>query len=194
MCSIKKMFFFTKVGDKQLVSNSLDSFTNIGAEIYKSLLKYYHTLQLVGNHRKKLTNVIIREMHGFPHKFPTVQENAIKRMVWGMSGKLILILFPQYGWFFPIRFPSYGILQKMGNAWVSLSISHSTRKCNKTHRMGRTWEIGAPTFPIVWALFFHQIPILHHMGNACVFSLISHNIGKDSLTHRIEKVWKIGSR
>ena len=44
MCSIKKMFFFTKVGDKQLVSNSLDSFTNIGAEIYKLLLKYYHTL------------------------------------------------------------------------------------------------------------------------------------------------------
>ena len=51
----------------------------------------------------------IWEMHGFPHKFPTVRENAIKPLVWGKSGKLILILFPQYGCFFPIRFPPYGI-------------------------------------------------------------------------------------
>ena len=45
-------------------------------------------------HRKKLTNVVIWEMHGFPHKFPTVRENATKAMVWGKSGKLVLILFP----------------------------------------------------------------------------------------------------
>ena len=45
-------------------------------------------------HRKKLTNVVIWEMHGFPHKFPTVRENATKVMVWGKSGKLVLILFP----------------------------------------------------------------------------------------------------
>ena len=54
-----------------------------------------------------------------PHKFPTVQENATKPMVWGKSGKQILILFPEYECFFPIQFPSYGILQHMGNAWVS---------------------------------------------------------------------------
>ena len=112
------------------------------------------------------------------------------------------------GCFFPIRFPSYGMLHYMENAqgflinfsqfgkmqqnpsygvnlenwylyfscptvwvifphtipilwytssngkWVSPSISHTTGKCNKTHRMGRTWATGAHTFPIVSALFF----------------------------------------
>ena len=42
----------------------------------------------------------------------------------------------------------------MGNAWVSLYISHSTGKCNKTHGIGKVWEIGTHTFPIVWVLFF----------------------------------------
>ena len=36
----------------------------------------------------------IWEMHGFPHKFPRVQENATKPVVWGKSGKSIMILFP----------------------------------------------------------------------------------------------------
>ena len=31
------------------------------------------------------------EIHGFPHKFPTVRETATKLMVWRKSGKLILI-------------------------------------------------------------------------------------------------------
>ena len=61
----------------------------------------------------------IWEMHGFPHKFPTVRENATKLIIWEKSGKFMFILFPWYGRFFPIRFPSYGILQHMGNAWVS---------------------------------------------------------------------------
>ena len=34
------------------------------------------------------------EMHGFPHKFPTERETATKLMVWGKSGKLILITTP----------------------------------------------------------------------------------------------------
>ena len=42
----------------------------------------------------------------------------------------------------------------MGNAWIFPSISHSTGKCNKTHGMGKVWEIGTHTFPIVWVLFF----------------------------------------
>ena len=56
---------------------------------------------------------------------------------------------------FSIKFPSCGILHHMGNAGVSLPISHCTRKCNKAHRMGRTWEIGTHTFSIVWILFSH---------------------------------------
>ena len=77
----------------------------------------------------------IWEMHGFSHKFPTIQENATKPMAWGKSGKLIPIHFPQYECFFPIRLLFYGILHHMGNVWVSPSISHSTGKCNKTLRM-----------------------------------------------------------
>ena len=60
--------------------------------------KVYHTylfaLAEYQMPQEKLTDVIIWEMHGFPHKFPTVRENATKPMVWGKSGKLILILFP----------------------------------------------------------------------------------------------------
>ena len=37
---------------------------------------------------------IIWEMHGFPHQFPTLQENATKPIVWEETGKLVLILFP----------------------------------------------------------------------------------------------------
>ena len=58
-------------------------------------LEYDINLVLYSSDRKKLTNVIIWEMHGFPHKFSTVRENATKPMVWGKSGKLMLILFPK---------------------------------------------------------------------------------------------------
>ena len=33
-------------------------------------------------------------------------------------------------------------------------------KCNKIHSMGKVWEIGTRTFPIVWVLFSHLIPSL----------------------------------
>ena len=39
------------------------------------------------------------------------------------------------------------------NAWVFTSVFHGTAKCNKTHRIGRTWEIGTHKFPIIWVLF-----------------------------------------
>ena len=123
--------------------------------------------------RKKLTNAIIWEMHGFSHQFFRLRENATKLMVWGKSRKLILILFPQCGCFFPVGFPSYGILHHLGNAWVSPSISHDAGKCSKTHCMGRTWEIGTHIFPVVWVLFSIRFPcygILHRMENAWVFS------------------------
>ena len=96
---------------------------------------------------------IIWEMHGFSHQFPIARENATKPIVWEGPRKLVSILFPKYERFFPIWFPSCGILHYMGNAWVFPSISHSMKKSNKIHRMGRTWEIGTHTFPIVWVLF-----------------------------------------
>ena len=117
----------------------------------------------------------IWEIHWFPHTFPTVRENATKLMVQQNSGKLILILFPQYGCFFRIRFPSYGVPHRIKNTWVSLSISHSTGRCNKTHRMRRTWKISAHNFPILQLHFFHQIPILWYTSShgKCMCFLIN---------------------
>ena len=48
-------------------------------------------------YKEKLNNAVIREMRGYSHQFPTVLENATKPMILGMSGKLIQIIFPQYG-------------------------------------------------------------------------------------------------
>ena len=73
----------------------------LNMEELKNYLKI-HSLKVTGRkkyivarvHWKKITNVIMWEMHGFPHKFTTVRENATKIMVWRKPGKLILILFP----------------------------------------------------------------------------------------------------
>ena len=67
----------------------------------------------------------IWEMHGFPHQFPIVQENATKLIVWGEPGKYVLILFQYYRRFLSIRFPFYGVLHHMGNACVCSLISHA---------------------------------------------------------------------
>ena len=66
---------------------------------------------------------------------------------------------------FSHRFPSYGTLHHMRNAWDSPSISHSTGKCNETHCIGWTWEIGTHTFPIVWVIFPYNIPILWYTSS-----------------------------
>ena len=110
-------------------------------------------------------NLMIWEMLGFSHQFPIALENAKKPITWGKPGKLVIKLFPQYGYFFPILFSSYGMLHHMGNAWVFPSISHSTGKCSKTYRMEKTWETGNHTFPIVWVLFSHSIPILWYTSS-----------------------------
>ena len=97
----------------------------------------------------------------FPINFPQygkMQQNPL----YGENLGNWELLFPQYGYFFPIRFPSHDILHHMGNVWVFPSISHSTGKCNKTHCMRRTWEVGTHNFPIVWVLFSRSIPILRY--------------------------------
>ena len=80
---------------------------------------------------------IIWEMHGFPHQFLIVWENATKLIVWGEPEKLVLILFPYYGCSFSIRFPFYGILHHMGNACVFSLISHNMEKDSQTDRKGK---------------------------------------------------------
>ena len=122
-------------------------------------------------HRKKLTNLIIWEMHGFSHQFPIARKNATKPTVWGGPGKLVLILFPQYGCSFPIGFPSYGSFHYIGNVQVFLSISNSIGKISKNHQIGKAWEISSHTFSIVWVLFSIRFPScgkLHRMRNALV--------------------------
>ena len=62
---------------------------------WNTILLSIENVQTV-SHKKKLTNVIIWEMHEFPHQFPILRENATTPIVWSEPGKLILILFPYY--------------------------------------------------------------------------------------------------
>ena len=107
-------------------------------------------------------------------KFPT------KLIECGKPGKLVLILFPQYGCFFPIRFTFYGILYNMRNTWVSPSISRSMGKCSEIHPTGRAQEIGTHFFPNPWIIFFPQIPILWYTllphGKCMVFPIQIHSV------------------
>ena len=85
----------------------------------------------------------------------------------------------------------------MRNAWIFPSFSHSTGKCNKTHRMGRTWEIGTQTFPMVWVLFYHLISILWYTSSyeKCMsFSVNFPYTGKCNKSHRMRRTWEIGTR
>ena len=76
---------------------------------------------------------IICEIHGFPHQFPIAWENAAKSIELGKSRKMKPIFSLTYGHSSSIRFPSYGILHQMGNAWFFPSIFNSTGKCSRFH-------------------------------------------------------------
>ena len=102
----------------------------------QNILLWFGHLERMKTTWKKLTNLIVWETHWLSNQFAIERENASKHILWVKPGKLLLILFPYYECFFPIQFPSYGILHHMGNAWVSASISYSTGKCNKTYH----WE------------------------------------------------------
>ena len=124
---------------------------------------------------------------GFLIKFPIALEKSAKPIEWRKAWETCSHTFSRKWVLFFIRFPSCGILHHMGNAWVFSSIPHSMGNVSKTHRMGKSWEIGSHTFPIVWVLFsirFSSYGILHHMGNAWVFSSIFHSFIKVSKTLR----------
>ena len=141
-------------------------------------------------------------MYVFPHQFCIVQENATKPIVWVEPGKLVLLLFPQHGRFFPIRFPFYVILQHVRNTYVFSQPNPANKEnlanwfpviSQKTDCMWRTWEIGTHTFPTVWVLFSIRLlsyGVLHHMGNTWVFSS---NFPQHSEIHRMGNAWEIGS-
>ena len=95
---------------------------------------------------------------------------------------------------FYIRFPSCGISHHMRNAWVSLTISHSTGKCNKTFgKPGKSVLILFPQCSCICPITFPSCNILHYMGNAQVSPSIFHSTGKCSEIHRIERAWEIGT-
>ena len=82
------------------------------------------------------------QMHGYSHQYPIacyMHQNPF----YGESLEIDSLNFPKL-WFFSIRFPPYGVLYLMRNAWVFLSISHSIGKRNKTYRMGEIWDTYIP--------------------------------------------------
>ena len=91
---------------------------------------------------------------GFPANFPQygkMQQNSWNGesdthtfpIVWVLFSHPIPILCDTsaYGkcMGFPINFPQYDKI----------------RKCNRTHGVGKVWEIDTHTFPIVWVLISH---------------------------------------
>ena len=111
---------------------------------------------------------IIWEMHGFSHQFLITWEKTAKPIeleksgklvpsniiqnhciiVCGEPGKLVFILSPLYGCFFPLdSHPMvYFITWEMDG--FSYRISHRIRKVSKTHQMGKASEIGFHTFSV----------------------------------------------
>ena len=60
------------------------------------------------------------EIHGFYRQLPIAWENAAKSIELGGPGKLQPIFSATYGYFFPIRFPSYDFL----TTWEMHGFSH----------------------------------------------------------------------
>ena len=90
---------------------------------------------------------IIWETLGFPHLFPITQENATKPIAWGYTGKLVLILFPQYGCFFPIRFPYCGTLHQMGMHVFSHQFPIAWQMAAKVIERGKPGKLVPIQFP-----------------------------------------------
>lgn len=97
-------------------------------------------------HRKKLTNLIILEMHRFSDQFLITRENATKPILWRKSGKLVLILCLLYGCFFSIGFLSYGRLHIWEIHGFPNQLPIVWENATVPILQG---EIGTHTFPIV---------------------------------------------
>ena len=84
--------------------------------------------------------------------FPSISHSMGKcnrTHLWGESGKLVIIISYSMGTFFP--FDSHPMVYFI--IWEMHGFSHQflivRENATKTHRMGKTWEIGNHTFPIV---------------------------------------------
>ena len=161
---------------------------------------------------------IIWKMHGFSDQFPITWEKTAKPIELEKSrklvpsniiqnhcitvcrepGKLVFILSPLYGCFFPLDFHPmvYFITWEMDG--FSHRISHRKSKSQQNPSNGEgqgNWfsyffhKIGV-SFPIR----FQSRSIPPHMGNRWVFSSISHSIEKGMKSQRMGKYWEIGYR
>ena len=119
---------------------------------------------------------IIWEIHRSPHQFSIVKENATKPILWGKSGKLVLILFPYYGALSPVDsyFMAYFITWEM-HVFHQFPITwEKTVKPIKEGNSGKlvpgnilqnplyveNLENWYSYFSHSMGAFFHQIPIL----------------------------------
>ena len=80
---------------------------------------------------------------------------------------------------FFIRFPSYGMLYRLRNAWVFPLTFVSMEKFSKTNDMGDTWGIDSHNSHKLW-LIFHRIPTWEIYVS---FLWISHGLEKYSYIH-----------
>ena len=96
-------------------------------------------------------------------------ENPRKPIVCGEPGKLILILFPQHGCFFPldshpmlyfIIFKIHGIPHQLSRAW------ENAVKSIELGQPGKLVPIFSPTYGYFSSIRFPFYGILYHMGNA----------------------------
>ena len=126
-------------------------------------------------------NFIIWEMHGFCHQLPIVRENATKAIAWGKPGKLVLILFSQYGCFFSHQIPILWYTSSYGKCMVFLINfpQHGKRQQNLSNGESlRNWLPYRFHSMSVLSIRFPSCGILNHLGNACVFSSISNVMEK----------------
>ena len=68
--------------------------------------------------------------------------------------------FPMVWVLFPYPIPILWYTSAYGKCMGFPKNSPQNGKCNKTHGMGKVWEINNHTFLIVWVFFSHPIPIL----------------------------------
>ena len=145
--------------------------------------------------RKKSINLIIQKLHGFSHQFPIVQESTTKLILWGEPGKLVLILFPQYGCFFHY-IPILRYTSSNGKCMCFLINfpQHGKRQQNPLNE--ESLKNCFPHFFRSMGAFFHYIPILWYTSSneRCMSFLISFpQHGKRQQNPLNGKAWEIFS-
>ena len=97
----------------------------------------------------------------------------------GRTWEFVTHTFPIVWANFSNLFPKLYYTSLHGKCMGFQTISHSTEKRNKTHRMGEHGKLVLILFPQYKCFFLMRFPsyiVLHHMGNACVSPSIPHSI------------------